>query len=148
DRKLKLKPERLAITVTHTHTAPMVKGMLPTLFGVPIPKEHQERIDRYTAELLDQLEKVALAAWADRKPATLSWAIGSAGLAANRRTRGGPVDHDLPILVVRDRADKVCAIYASYACHCVTLSHNQIGGDWAGYAQQWIEDAYPGAVAL
>src|SRR5262245_3038256 len=99
--KASLKPERLAVTVTHTHTAPMISGMAPTLFGVPIPTEHQERIDRYTRELLDNLEKVALAALADRKPARLSWGIGRLGLATNRRTRGGPVDHDLPVLVVR-----------------------------------------------
>ena len=68
-KKAKLKPERLAVAVTHTHTAPMLKGVLATLFGVRIPKEHQERIDRYTAELLDKLEKVSLAALADRKPA-------------------------------------------------------------------------------
>src|SRR5438105_15627766 len=34
-----LKPERLAITATHTHTAPMLKDANTTLFGVPIPKE-------------------------------------------------------------------------------------------------------------
>ncbi len=147
-KKVKLKPERLAVTVTHTHTAPMLKGVLATLFGVPIPKEHQERIDRYTTELLDNLEKVSLAALADRKPARLSWGIGRVGFAANRRTNGGPVDHDLPVLAVHDLDGKVRAVYASYACHCVTLSHNKIGGDWAGFAQERIEDDYPGAIAL
>ena len=31
-----LKRERLSVTATHTHTAPMLKGVAPTLFGVPI----------------------------------------------------------------------------------------------------------------
>src|SRR5437660_1127229 len=70
-----LRAERLAITATHTHTAPMLRGVAPTLFGLPIPKAHQEHIDRYTAELTDRLEKVALAALADRRPARLSWGI-------------------------------------------------------------------------
>ncbi len=147
-KKSKLAPPRLAVTATHTHTAPMLTGVAPTLFGEPIPKEHQERIDRYTAELTDKLEQVALAALADRKPARLTWGIGAVGFAINRRTKGGPVDHDLPVLVVRDPQNKVRAVYVSYACHCVTLSNNKISGDWAGYAQQQIEDAYPGAVAL
>jgi putative membrane-bound dehydrogenase-like protein len=143
-----LRPERLAVTATHTHTAPMLKGVCPTLFGLPIPKEHQEHIDRYTVELTDNLEKVALAALADRRPARLAWGIGRVGFAVNRRTRGGPVDHDLPVLVVRDLGGKVRAAYVGYACHCVTLSNNKVSGDWAGYAQEAIEDDLPGAVAL
>src|SRR6476660_8870109 len=37
----KLDPTRLAVTCTHTHTAPMLKNVCPTLFGVPIPPDHQ-----------------------------------------------------------------------------------------------------------
>ena len=67
----------------------------------------------------------------------------------NRRTKGGPVDHDLPMLVVRDIEDaRLRAVYVSYACHCVTLSFNQISGDWAGYAAEMIERTSPGATAL
>jgi putative membrane-bound dehydrogenase-like protein len=147
-KKAHLKRDRLAITATHTHTGPMLRGVAPTLFGQPIPKEHQARIDRYTAELTDNLEKAALAALADLRPARLSHGIGTVKFAVNRRTRGGPVDHDLPILVARDLKGKVLAVHVTYACHCVTLSNNKIGGDWAGYAQEMIEDDHPGAVAL
>jgi putative membrane-bound dehydrogenase-like protein len=143
-----VKRDRLAVTATHTHTAPMLTNVCPTLFGAPIPKDHQEHIDRYTKEFTDALEKVARAALTDRRPAKLSWGIGSVGFATNRRTRGGPVDHDLPVLVVRDDKGKVRAVYFSYACHCVTLSNNKVSGDWAGYAQQAIQDEYSGAVAL
>jgi putative membrane-bound dehydrogenase-like protein len=147
-KKARLRPERLAVTATHTHTAPMLKGVAPTLFSQPIPKEHQDRIDRYTAELTDKLEQVALAALADRQPARLTWGVGTVRFAVNRRTRGGPVDHDLPVLVARDLKGKVRAVYVGYACHCVTLSNNKVSGDWAGYAQQAIQDDHPGAVAL
>src|SRR5262245_20841833 len=143
-----VKRDRCMLTVTHTHTAPMVKGYLPTLFGVPIPTEHQQHIDRFSGELLDKLERVAKAALADRKPAKLSWGVGSVGFAINRRAKGGPVDHDLPVLVVRDLDGKPRAVYASYACHCVTLSNNKLGGDWAGFAQDAIQADFPGAVAL
>jgi putative membrane-bound dehydrogenase-like protein len=143
-----LPRDRLAITATHTHTAPMLTGVAPTLFGTSIPKAHQERIDRYTSELTDKLEKVVLAALADRKPARLRWGIGRVGFASNRRTAGGPVDQDLPILVARDLKGTIRAIYVSYACHCVTLSHNKISGDWAGFAQEQIRDEFPGSIAL
>jgi putative membrane-bound dehydrogenase-like protein len=140
--------ESLALTATHTHTAPMLKGVAPTLFGMPIPPEHQDHIDRYTRELTDKLEQAALAALRDRGPARLSWGIGSVGFAINRRTRGGPVDHDLPVLVVKDLQGRIRAIYVSYACHCVTLSNNKVSGDWAGFAQEQIQRAHPGVVAL
>src|SRR6516225_7004759 len=46
EKKAGLSRDHLSVTATHTHTAPMLKGMLGTLFGVPIPKEHQDRIER------------------------------------------------------------------------------------------------------
>jgi putative membrane-bound dehydrogenase-like protein len=140
--------ERLAVTSTHTHTAPMLRNVAPTLFGMPIPPEHQNHIDRYTRELTDNLEKVALAALKDRAPARLFWGIGSVGFARNRRTKGGPVDHDLPVLVVKDLLGRLRAIYVSYACHCVTLSDNKISGDWAGFAQDLLQRQHLGTVAL
>ncbi len=143
-----VRRDRLAVTATHTHTAPMLSNVCPTLFGQPIPKDHQEHIDRYTKEFTDALEKAARAALADRRPAKLSWGLGRVGFAVNRRTKGGPVDHDLPVLAVRDPKGQVRAVYISYACHCVTLSNNKVSGDWAGYAQQAIQDDYPGAIAL
>ncbi|HKA06467.1 MAG TPA: neutral/alkaline non-lysosomal ceramidase N-terminal domain-containing protein [Gemmataceae bacterium] len=147
--KAGLKPERLAITATHTHTGPMLRGANVTLFGVPIPKEHLANIDKYTVEFLDKLEAVGLEALKNRSSATLSYAIGKVGFATNRRTKGGPVDHDLPVLFIQDaKTGKVRAIYTSYACHCVTLSHNEVGGDWAGFAAEEIQSAFPDSVAL
>jgi putative membrane-bound dehydrogenase-like protein len=146
--KVGLRRERLAITATHTHTAPMLKNVCPTLFGLPIPPEHQANIDRYTGEFIDNLERAALAAFEDIRPARLSWGIGAVEFAANRRAKDGPVDHDLPVLAVHDLDGKIRAIYFSYACHCVTLSDNKISGDWAGFAQKRIQELFPGALAL
>ena len=146
--KTGLKRERLSITATHTHTAPMLKNVCPTLFGVPIPPEHQVNIDRYTAEFIDKLESVALAAVKDIRPARISYGIGNVGFAMNRRTKGGPVDHDMPLLAVHDRDGKLRAVYFNYACHCVTLADNKISGDWAGFAQKAVQELFPGAVAL
>jgi hypothetical protein len=149
-RKAKLRPERFAIAASHTHTAPMLAGVAPTLFGQPIPPKHQANIDRYTRELTDWVEQAALAALADLKPARVEFGVGTFDLAVNRRTKGGPVDHDLPVLVVRepDGEGRVRAVYVSYACHCVTLSDNKISGDWAGYAQEALQKKYPGSIAL
>ncbi|MBY0513494.1 MAG: hypothetical protein K2P78_06240, partial [Gemmataceae bacterium] len=146
--KAGVRKERPAAAATHTHTGPMLTGANPTLFGTPIPEEPQRNIDRYTPVFLDKLEAVALAALKDRKPATLSWGVGRVTFAMNRRTKGGPTDHDLPVLFVKDEKGTVRAVHVAYACHCVTLSHNQLGGDWAGYAAAAVEDDFPGAVGL
>ena len=148
NRACGLRRERFAVTFTHTHTAPMITNMFITLFSLPIPPEHQAHIDRYTAELTDHLEQVSLAALKDRKPARLSLGVGSAPFAKNRRTPVGPIDHDLPLLAVKDLDGKLRAAWVSYACHAVTLSNNRIGGDWPGFAQEAIENNHPGAVAM
>lgn len=141
--------QQFAVTFTHSHCTPKVNGSSDNIFSQPIPPDHQKHIDRYTLELTDKIEQAAIAAIENRKPANISWGVGKVGFAMNRRTPGGPVDHDLPMLVVRDiDDDAIRAIYVSYACHCVTLSFNQISGDWAGYAAEMIERTTPGATAF
>src|ERR1022692_196147 len=112
-KKAGLRNERFALCSTHAHTAPMLTGVCPNLYGADIPPKQQERIDRYTRELTDKLEQVALAALKDRQLATLSWGQTKAGFAANRRNKDGPTDHDLPMLVARDKSGKVCALLVS-----------------------------------
>ena len=149
-RKKHLDPDHVTICSTHTHCSPWVEGFAPNIFGGPIPKDQAQRVKRYTRELTDALEKVALRALNHRSPAQLTWGIGKAEFAANRRTRGGPVDHDLPALFIWSPDGNLRAILASYACHCTTLGgeFNQICGDWAGYAAEDLERAHPGAIAL
>lgn len=140
--------QNVVLTFSHSHCTPKVNGASDNIFSMPIPAAHQEHIDRYTRELSDRILQAAREAIERRKPATMEWNLGQVRFAKNRRTPGGPVDHDLPMLVVRDANGKPQAIYVSYACHCVTLSFNQISGDWSGYAQELIERRFPGAVAL
>ncbi|MEE3368700.1 MAG: neutral/alkaline non-lysosomal ceramidase N-terminal domain-containing protein [Planctomycetota bacterium] len=147
-RRVGLLPDRLSITATHTHNGPILAGMSETLYCHPLPQAHREHIEQYTKALIDKLEQVAMAAFENQQPARLSWARGNVAFARNRRTKGGPVDHDLPILVVKDLAGKLRAVYLSYACHCTTLSHNKLSGDWAGYAQESIQRSFPGVTAL
>jgi dienelactone hydrolase len=148
-RKTTIRGERFTIASTHTHCAPMLSGVLPNLFGADIPAEHLPAIERYTRELTDKIESVCLAAIAARRPATLSWGVGTVDFAANRRNyRLKPVDHSLPLLKAVDRDGKVIAILTSYACHCTTLDIDQIHGDWAGSAHEALQQAFPGAVAL
>ncbi len=141
--------QNVALTFTHTHCAPKVNGASDNIFSTPIPPAHQDHIDRYTGELTEHLARVAQQAVSDLRPSWMEWATGKVRFSKNRRTPGGPVDQDLPTLFIRDaETDEIRAVYVSYACHCVTLSFNQISGDWAGYAVEAIERNLPGAMAL
>ncbi|WP_169977179.1 neutral/alkaline non-lysosomal ceramidase N-terminal domain-containing protein [Tautonia rosea] len=157
-----LARDRLAISASHTHTAPALTNVAPFLFPEFPNRTEQDHIDRYTEALTDHLTAVALDALADRRPGRLDWGVGSADFAANRRVLregtwvgfgvnpDGPTDHSLPVLRVTDPDGSTRALLTSYACHCTTLTgeFNQICGDWAGDAQEAIERDLPGAIAL
>jgi len=124
---------------------------------------------RYEQELTEHLAKVALASVDAMRPGRLSWGVGKATFAVNRRvlkegrwtgfgvTPDGAVDHSLPVLFVHDLpatggegAGKLRAVLVNYACHCTTLggAFNEVHGDWAGCAQEQIEREHDGVTAL
>lgn len=161
-KKANLQRERFTVCATHTHCGPTVNGNASNLFSTPYPPEQQARIDNNTRDLTDGIEKAAMLALADRKPARLAWAQGSVGFATNRRivengkylkmgdNKNGLVDHSLPIICVTDAAGKVRGVLVNYACHSTTLGggFNKIHGDWAGMASEILEAKHPGSVAL
>jgi len=161
-RSEKLRREQLVVSSSHSHTAPWLPGFAPFLTGDPVPAEHQKHMQQYRKELTDKMVQAACEALQSQQPARLSWAQGRVTLAANRRVLkdgiwtgfgvqpDGPVDERLPVLVASRADGKPLAILANYACHCTTLGgdFNQICGDWAGFAQENIEQDFPGAVAL
>ncbi len=154
---------RIAVCATHQHNGPAIAGTLPFMFSRDLPPETVARIEKFTTMLREKMIAVALAALADRRPARLSWAQGTADFAVNRRlivdgkhtgyksTPGGPVDHALPVLRAVDAASGAMrAVLVNYACHCTTLKggENFVHPDWAGEAATRLEAAHPGTVAL
>jgi hypothetical protein len=112
--------------------------------------------------LIDQIVGVIGRSLDDLRPAQAQWTVGRAKFAVNRRNNvekdvpelrnadrlNGPVDHDLPILVVTAPDGAIRAILCGYACHATVLSGYQWCGDWPGYAQIAIEARYPGSTAM
>lgn len=149
-QRVGLAPAQVALTVTHTHSAPCLTGAAPNIFARDLTPTEQEQIAAYTAYFTERLEEAARLALERRRPARLSWGRGSVGFAKNRRTPGGPVDHDLPLLRITDPNGELRAVLVSYACHCTTLSGelNAVHGDWAGAAAEAFEREHPGAIAL
>ncbi|RIK78456.1 MAG: hypothetical protein DCC67_11555 [Planctomycetota bacterium] len=148
---LSIPQSRIVVTSTHSHNCPHVDGYLPNLFSPPLTATQQQHVEQYTAYLSNQLAAVAQQAIANRTPGhAISWGTGSVGFAVNRRG-SSEVDHDLPVMLVRDSLGAAKAIITSYATHAVTIGgadSNAVSGDWPGYARERIEALYPGAAAL
>lgn len=152
--------ERLALHSSHTHCAPMLKGVLPFLFGADLPADQMQRVERYTEDLTAWIVKAATQALDKMEPAVLDWSSGKVYFAFNRRLKtetglqnaqnfNGPTDRALPVLRVRSAdGKKLIATHVSYACHCTTLGINEIHGDWAGLAHEEMEMRFPGSVCL
>ena len=160
-KRAKIDREKVALCSSHTHSAPMLTGAAPNIFSSDIIPEQLAAIDRYTRELVDKLERVALAALSNRAPSKLSWAEGTVKFAKNRRVvrpggvgfgdnEGGPVDHTLATMFVHGADGKLRGVLVNYACHCTTLGGewNKVHGDWSGCAQEAMERDNPGAIAL
>jgi neutral ceramidase len=152
--------ERFALHSTHTHCAPMLKGVLPFQFGEDLAADQLQCIERYTEELTAKIVGIVNQAVEKMEPARLDWSTGKVYFAFNRRLETaegiqdaqnfkGPTDRALPVLCVKSAdGKKLIATHASYACHCTTLGMNEIHGDWAGLAHQEMELRFPGSVCI
>ncbi len=161
-RRWNLPRARLVLATTHTHTGPALDGLLENHLIRPFSPEEQKARSRYTRQVEQAILKALELAIARLQPARWAWAQTTAGFAVNRRlvkngryagfgvNRQGPVDHSVPVLAVYDQKGHLLGVVFNYACHCTTLSpqDNFICGDWAGYACQFLEERFPGAVAM
>ena len=156
-RKHKLPPESLMMNCSHTHCGPEIRTSRWSLDG--LPKDRLQPAVRYVEQLQSKLEAVVAAALADLKPSKVAFCRARCGFAMNRRTPSptgfrnfpnpnGPVDHDVPVIRVDSPDGKLRAVMFGYACHNTTLGFYQLCGDYAGFAQEYIETAHPDAVAL
>lgn len=151
--------ERFLLNASHTHTGPVVHHSLGGMFELSEPDSRA--VQRHTQKMGELIFAAVGEALGKLEPAQLSFAHGRAGFAANRRmfrpngvqfgvNPDGARDHDVPVLRIDSANGRPRAIVFGYACHCTTLGgdHFRIGGDWAGYAQEYIELAHPGATAF
>jgi hypothetical protein len=158
-KQFKLTRNRLFLNSSHTHTGPVLSDSLVGAYD--LNAEQKAAIIAYSEALELKVVDLIGAALRDLSPAKLSFGIGSAQFAMNRRqqtpdgmrigvNRDGVVDRDVPVLRVESPQGKVRGILFGYACHNTTLTGEfyEFSGDYAGYAQQAVEKAFPGAIAL
>jgi neutral ceramidase len=158
--KYKLPRAAIALCSSHTHSGPVIRGNLVPMFA--LDEDQTRRVKEYKAELVDHLVDVVGEAVASLKPAKLEQGIGEASFAVNRRNNPegqvpklraenklkGPIDHELPVLAVKDADGALRAIVAGYACHATVLSDYFISADWPGAAQTEIQRRHPEVTAM
>jgi hypothetical protein len=155
--KYRLPPEALLLNASHTHCGPLLR--LGASVSYNLTAEQEQQVRDYAAGLEGKLVTLIGQALEDLAPARLGYSHARAGFAMNRRlptAKGyqnspfpdGPVDHDVPVLRVASADGKLRAVLFGYACHNTTLSFYQYCGDYAGYAQEYLEAAHPGMAAL
>jgi len=157
--KTKLPRSQILLSSSHTHSAPTLRleeradpGMTPA---------DARSIVVYTRSLQNKLVGVVRQALSQLEPARLSWGSGVAHFVMNRREftpRGvilgvnprGLVDRSVPVLRVDSADGKLRAALFGYACHNTTLTQTNFSlcGDYAGFAQAYIQERHPGAQAM
>jgi len=156
-KKHGMGPQALLMNCSHTHSGPVVRITKSVVYQITpdeakAVEENLKALEKKLADLVD-------AAIKDLAPARLGYCHARAGFAMNRRlpteagfrnspNPEGPVDHDVPLLRVERPDGTLRAILFGYACHNTTLGLYQFCGDYAGYAQEYLEAAHPGTVAL
>jgi len=162
EARFKLPPESFLLNASHTHCGPVIRESRYSIYGNTVyglSPEQIEQSNQYVEQLQRKLLRLVGHALENIAPARLGYTHARAGFAMNRRSKtetgyriapnpDGPVDHDIPVLRVDSPDGKLRAVIFGYACHCTTMSFNKFCGDYAGFAQQYIQQAHSDATAL
>lgn len=147
-----LPREALLMNASHTHSGPELRGSRAR-------PERAAEAEEYAGKLEAKIVQLISEALKNLAPANVTWNEARAGFAMNRRlptAKGiqnrphpdGPVDHQVPVLRIQSPEGELRAVLFGYACHNTTLSGYTWNGDYAGYAQEYLQANRPGVTAL
>ena len=156
-QKFGIPRANLLLSSSHTHSGPVVWPCLSTIFD--FSTADMQKVAQYGQKLTDDIVEAIGIALNDLEPVQISTGHGSADFAVNRRQQkdgqvvigvnpDGPVDHDVPVIMISTPGGKLKAVIFSYACHNTSSNTYFINGDYAGFAQIELEKANPGALAM
>lgn len=151
-----LPPESLLLNASHTHCGPELRTDKAEVAG--LSSDRMRQAEEYSRRLEVQIVATIGTAIERLAPANLEYCHARCGFAMNRRlpkdgryhnspNPEGPVDHAVPVLAVRNAAGELQSLLFGYACHNTTLGFYQFCGDYAGYAQEFLEADHPGVTA-
>lgn len=153
--ELKIPADHLIISATHDHNSPAVWDQSGANGKMPYSDIVQKGV-------LDAVRQ----ANANLQPARVGFGTGKAYINTNRDEKigegyhmgynpEGPSDKTVAVLLVTKPSGDPIAIYANYPVHSVVMfrTHTQDGkvqvsGDLGGWASKYVEDHFPGTVAL
>ena len=154
----------LFMNASHTHSGPELRRRPepPTEEELKNPKVRDAW--EYTQVLEQKINGVIDAAFADLRPARLTWNQARAGFAMNRRrdyslpadhpnankapNPAGPVDQSVPALRIESPEGEARGVLFGYACHNTCLGAYHWCGDYAGYAQEYLQQHRPDFTAM
>lgn len=154
-----LELANVSLLTSHTHTGPIVGSNLLSMYV--LTERQLQQVHAYAEWLIEQVSDTIDQAFADLEPAEISYGVGKATFAVNRRENPeqevpqlredgklkGPYDHRVPVFRVQC-GKELKAVVFGYACHATTLGFYQWSGDYPGFAQVDIETRHPGTTAL
>jgi neutral ceramidase len=156
-KKTGIKRANILLNSSHTHAGPLLRGTIPN-------KDESDagvRVVEYTRQLQDKVANVVIEAAAKLEPAKLSWSSGVVNFVMNRRefTPNGVIlgvnprglaDRTVPVLRVDGTDGKPRAVLFGAAVHGTTLGGDnyQLCGDYAGFAQAYVQERFPKAQAM
>ena len=173
-KRYNISRDNLLLTASHTHSGPEMRPFVEKTPGYhytkidaeTVPREFAALIPPYVEWLKGEFIEVIGESLAATAPASLEFSsFQPVPFAVSRRHpdgkggilyrstpssyfTGGPRDDTVPVLNITDSGGNIRVILFGYACHPITLNENVYSADYPGYAQRYIEEAYPGATAL
>jgi neutral ceramidase len=140
--KFKLSKAQIILNSSHTHSGPVLGAALSDIY--PLKEGDQQKIDQYSAKLIEQILTLTGDALKALQPATIETRNGVTRFQVNRRNNDaatlerlteitGPGDPAVPVLKVSDPQGKIIAIAFGYACHPTVLDGYQWSGDYPGW---------------
>jgi hypothetical protein len=154
--KFNLPPQSLLLNASHTHCGPELRVARAEASGLESDRVVQAQ--QYTQRLEQTIVQLIGDCLSRLEPVELGYSHARCGVSMNRRLPtdtepinspypDGPVDQSVPVLRIQAADGQLKAILFGYACHNTTLAFYQFCGDYAGYAQEYLEAARPGCVA-
>jgi hypothetical protein len=162
-----IPPGAVMISATHAHTGPVLAGRGPRdeILGADSDPSR-----RYSAGLPSKIAEAVRKAWAARVPVTVSSASGrESSIAFNRRYHmkdgtvgwnpgklnpntirpAGPIDPEIPLVLLSDAKKKPVAVCVSYAVHLDNVGGLEISADLPATVSRLLAEAMgPGLVTL
>jgi hypothetical protein len=147
--RLGFAPHQVILNASHSHSAPAICSLLD------VPDENLIDV-RYQSFFVERVVQAIEGALANLHPAFLSTAEFHCEVCINKRLGSqmkpnpeGPIDRRVRLLRINDaKTGSLDGVLFLYGCHPSDINDDAFGGDFFGFAQEEIEQHYPGVIAL